>query len=372
MDPDNPESLSSPLIKGPEPVNLSPQPSYLARARLLARSAWSSRWVRAGLNTGIGALMLLLLLRSVPAGALAGHLEPRHFEPVVGVLVLTLLSQLVRAGRWMLLLRGVTRVGYREALWVNASTQLLNYAIPVRAGEALRLWWLARRRRVPMAGALGIVVIDHSFDLCGVAVVLSVGAVLSGLGVDRMLPSLPGMLVALSLALAMFSAIVLSVVLGPRIAGALWVRRMLRPCWHERLSGHATAVRGAAASLGGRRRMAVLAGASAVAVMLDGLAFAMLFMALGLAVPLLSAVVTQVTLLYATLLPSAPGYVGSLEAGGTLLLSSALGLPEATAAGAMVLWHLLAAFMVVALGLVALHRLRAAGVLRFRVPTIKK
>ena len=100
--------------------------------------------------------------------------------------------------------------------------------------------------------------------------------------------------------------------------------------------------------------------------MLDGLAFAMLFMALGLGVPIFSALVTQVTLLYATLLPSAPGYVGSLEAGGTLLLTSALGLPRATAAGAMVLWHTLAAVTVVGLGLVAIHQLRSAGVLRLR------
>jgi glycosyltransferase 2 family protein len=367
MDPDTVKPLSSPLGMAAPPLQTTPS---LAAARRLAGTAYRSKWVRGGINTVAGLLMLFLLWRSVPTGAMLAHLEPRHFEPVVGVLGLTLLSQLVRAGRWMLLLRGVTRVGYREALWVNASTQLLNYAIPVRAGEALRLWWLNRRRRVPLAGALGIVVIDHSFDLCGVAVVLSIGAVLSGLG-DHMMPSLAGILVALGMALAMFAAIVLSVVVGPRVAASSWVRRLLRPCWHDRLTGHATAVRGAAATLGGRRRMAIMIGASAVAVMLDGLAFAMLFMALGLAVPLLSAVVTQVTLLYATLLPSAPGYVGSLEAGGTLLLGNALGLPRATAAGAMVLWHAMAAFMVIALGLVALYQLRAAGVLRFRVPSIR-
>jgi glycosyltransferase 2 family protein len=366
MDPDTTKPLSSPLGVAARPLQTT---INVAAARRLAGTAYRSKWVRGGLNTGVGLLMLFLLWRSVPTAAVLGHLEPRRFEPVVGVLGLTLLSQLVRAGRWMLLLRGVTRVGYREALWVNASTQLLNYAIPVRAGEALRLWWLNRRRRVPLAGALGIVVIDHGFDLCGVAAVLSIGAILSGLG-DHRLPSLAGLLVALGMALAMFAAIVLSVVVGPRVAASSWVRRLLRPCWHDRLTGHATAVRGAAATLGGGRRMAIMVGASAVAVMLDGLAFAMLFMALGLAVPLLSAVVTQVTLLYATLLPSAPGYVGSLEAGGTLLLGNALGLPRATAAGAMVLWHLMAAFMVVALGVVALYRLRAAGVLRFRIPTV--
>jgi len=272
----------------------------------------------------------------------------------------------------MLLLRGLTRVSYREALWVNATTQLLNYAVPVRAGEALRLWWLNRRRRVPIAGALGIVVIDHGFDLCGVALVLGAGSVLSGLGIDRMLPALPGMLIALALALAMFSAIVLCLLVGPRLVASAWMRQLLRPVWHDRLASHATAVRGAAATLGGRRRLALMIGASAVAVLLDGLAFAMLFMALGLGVPLFSALVTQVTLLYATLLPSAPGYVGSLEAGGTLLLSNALGLPRATAAGAVVLWHALAALMVVGLGLVAVHQLRSAGVLRFRTPLLRR
>ena len=318
------------------------------------------------MNTALGAAMVWVLLRTVSAGALLDHLEPRHLEPVFAILALTLLSQLVRAGRWMLLLRGLTRVGYREALWVNATTQLLNYAIPIRAGEALRLWWLNRRRRVPIAGALGIVVIDHAFDLCGVAGVLSVASVVSGLGIDRRLPSLTGMLIALGLALAMFSAIVLTILVGPHVAGSDLMRRLLRPVWHDRLTDHATAVRGAAATLGGRRRVALMLGASAVAVMLDGLAFAMLFTALGLAVPLFSALVTQVTLLYTTLLPSAPGYVGSLEAGGTFLLSNALGLPRATAAGAMVLWHALAALMVVALGLVAVQQLRSTGVLRIR------
>src|SRR5207244_5458615 len=91
-------------------------------------------------------------------------------------------------------------------------------------------------------------------------------------------------------------------------------------------------------------------------------------MSLGLAVPLFSALVTQVTLLYTTLLPAAPGYVGSLEAGGTFILSNALGLPVATAAGAMVLWHALAGVMVVGLGLRAIHGLPRSGVLRF--PTL--
>jgi uncharacterized membrane protein YbhN (UPF0104 family) len=108
-----------------------------------------------------------------------------------------------------------------------------------------------------------------------------------------------------------------------------------------------------------------MVGVSAVAVCLDGIAFALLFSALGLAVPLISAVVAQVTLLYAYILPAAPGYVGSLEAGGTVLLTHGLGLQAGAAAGAMVTWHVLGALMVVVMGALAVHRLRRTGQLAF-------
>jgi uncharacterized membrane protein YbhN (UPF0104 family) len=99
----------------------------------------------------------------------------------------------------------------------------------------------------------------------------------------------------------------------------------------------------------------MMVGASALAVALDGLAFAMLFLALGLAVPIASAIVAQVTLLFAYLVPSAPGYIGSLEVGGTMLLAS-LGLSRAAAAAAIMLWHGIATVIILGLGLVALHR----------------
>lgn len=101
-----------------------------------------------------------------------------------------------------------------------------------------------------------------------------------------------------------------------------------------------------------------MAAASAAAVGLDGLAFAMLFQALGLAVSMASAIVTQVTLLYATVLPSAPGYLGSLEAAGMLILSQGLGLGAGRAAGAILLWHLTGAAVILSAGALGLFMLR--------------
>ena len=100
--------------------------------------------------------MVVLLLRTVSAGALVHHLEPRYFAPVMGLLALTLLSQLVRAGRWMLLLRGLTRVSYREALWVNASTQTVG-VYPDSLKETLR-------DLLPLYGAQRLVSLGYAAD----------------------------------------------------------------------------------------------------------------------------------------------------------------------------------------------------------------
>ncbi len=183
---------------------------------------------------------------------------------------------------------------------------------------------------------------------------------------------MPQMLVPLGLALATFGAIGLTILAGPRLIGSRYARRKLRPTRHDQASRHASAIGGAARQLRCRRPLSLVIATSAAAVAVDGLAFSMLFMSLGLAVPLLGAIVTQVTLLYTYLLPSAPGYLGSLEAGGTLLLTSGLGLPSGTAAGAMVLWHALAAVMVVALGLVAVQQLRRQGPLIGLTPASRK
>jgi hypothetical protein len=78
-----------------------------------------------------------------------------------------------------------------------------------------------------------------------------------------------------------------------------------------------------------RRHLGVVLAASAVAVALDGLAFAMLFRALDPAVPIASAVFAQVTLLF-------------------------------------VLWQAVATLLIVGLGLVAMHRVLRVAVVEQR------
>jgi uncharacterized protein (TIRG00374 family) len=337
-------------VEGP-PVSIPIRP-----VRDLARAAWVNPWIRGAANTAFGAVALYLLFRAVPIQQVEHHLEPRHLSPLLAIVVLTLLSQVARATRWMLLLRAWTRVRLTDALWVNAATQLVNYAVPFRAGEALRLWWLVRRRGQSTAVGLGVIVVDHTFDLGGVAAVLSAGTFLKLTAADTALPSLAQLLAVLGMALLTLTVIGGGLLFGPRLVCSGRARSFLPERWVESLRRQSTAFRTGLAATRGQRLLGILA-VSATAILLDGLAFFMLFPALGLAVPVASAIVTQVTLLYTYVLPAAPGYAGSLEAMGTFLLSS-IGLSQPVAAGAIVLWHLVGAAVIIGLGLVALYGLR--------------
>jgi len=319
----------------------------------LARRGLRLRWTRPALTSLGGLLLLAFVVRSVPIADLSGHLRPQHAEPLFALLGLVLAAQLARAVRWRWLLSPLAHVAVLDAFWINAASGFLNYVVPIRAGEAARMVWLSRRHRVAPGTALGCLVIDHTFDLCGVIMVLATGALLSATAAART-PSLPTLLLALGGAVAMLGLIAGTAGLGPCLARS----RLIPERFSCRLTEHAVAFRAATELARTPGRLAFLAMTSAAAVLFDGLAFAMLLRSLGLAVSMVSAVVAQVTLLYAYALPSAPGYLGSLEAAGTFILSHGLGVGAGSAAGAMLLWHAAGAAVVLGVGALALVNLR--------------
>ena len=95
---------------------------------------------------------------------------------------------------------------------------------------------------------------------------------------------------------------------------------------------------------------------SLAALVLDASAFSLLFAALGIPVPFASALAAYAALLLVFTLPAAPGYVGSLEVAGSLVIGAGLGVGVGAAAGAVLLWHALNALLVLGLGMIGLQR----------------
>src|SRR5436190_7657410 len=307
-----------------------------------------NRWVRLGLQTAIGLGLLWLWLRTVSLPEILSHARVQSWWAVALMILLFLVTSIIRARRWLLLLRPLAPVGMVRAFAMNAAGGLLNYVLPIRSGDAARAWWLWRRHRVPAGSALATIVIDKACDLAGVALVLAVLAVVAATGV---VAAPRGLLGATALAVGLLGAVFGTALLGPRVARSSFARRVLPARFSSALAGQAFAFRAGARGLWTPALAARLAGLTAVALVLDAFNFTLLFVAVGVDVPTWKAMAAYPALLLSFAVPAGPGYLGNLEVAGALVLGGGLGLAPAVAAGAIVVYHAVTAAYALVLGL---------------------
>jgi glycosyltransferase involved in cell wall biosynthesis/uncharacterized membrane protein YbhN (UPF0104 family) len=324
-----------------------------------------NRWLRLGLQTAVGLLLLWLWLRTVSLPEVLSHARVHNWWAVVLMLLLFVTASAIRARRWLLLLRSLAPVGMVRAFAMNAAGSLLNYVLPIRSGDAARVWWLWRRHRVPAGSALATIVIDKACDLAAVALIL---AGLEVVALSGLVSAPRGLIGAAGLAVAMLATVVGTALLGPRIARSPLARRVLPRRVSSALAGQAFAFRAGARGLWTPALAARLAGFTVLALVIDAFSFTLLFVAVGVDVPVLKAMAAYPALLLSFAIPAGPGYLGNLEVAGSLVLVGGLGLGAAVAAGAIVLYHAVTAANALMLGLLSLFLLggkrRAQGATR--------
>jgi glycosyltransferase involved in cell wall biosynthesis/uncharacterized membrane protein YbhN (UPF0104 family) len=309
---------------------------------------WWGGQLRALLQTAFAVALLVLWLRTVSLGEVLGHATVHNWAAVILMVVLFFTTSLIRARRWLVLLRPLAPVGMVRAFAMNAGASLLNYVLPIRSGDAMRAWWLWRRHRVPPGSAVATIVIDKACDLAGVAIVLGGLAVVAATGVVNAPRGLFG---AAALAILLLGAVLGAALLGPRLARSPVVKRLLSERLAAGLAGQAFAFRAGAKGLWTPGLASRLAALTAIALVIDAFNFSLLFWALGVPVPTLKAMAAYPALLLTFAVPAGPGYVGSLEVAGSLVLGGGLGLSAAVAAGAIVLYHAITAGYSLVLGL---------------------
>src|SRR5258708_11745939 len=237
-----------------------------------------NRWLRGILQTAVALALLFLWLRTVSLGEVLKHATVRNWAAVILMIVLAFVTSLIRARRWLLLLRPLAPVGMVRAFAMNAGSTLLNYVLPIRSGDAMRGWWLWRRHRVPPGSALPTIVIDQACDLAGVAIVLSV---LAGIAATGGVSAPRGLIGAAALAGGLLAAVLGTALLGPRAARSPLARRLLPERLAAGLPGPAFAFRAGAKGLWTPSLAGRLASLPAVALLIDAFNFSLLFSAGG-------------------------------------------------------------------------------------------
>lgn len=192
----------------------------------MRRSRW--RDPRVWLGIAITVLTLWLALRGIDPKALARDLARANLPLVFGISVPAyLLSIWLRAVRWRYLTDAVAPVPTAPLFRATAVGFLANNVFPLRMGELVRAWALARDQRLGVAPVVGTIVLERVID--GI-VVVAMALVIFGVRGSRSGDALAVGLPLLAGALVPLGAVVL-LRFAPERAAALarFVSRRLLP-----------------------------------------------------------------------------------------------------------------------------------------------
>ncbi len=121
----------------------------------------------------LAGVLLYLALQGIDLNKMGNALRQADYRWIVPLGVVTLLSHLVRAWRWQVLLEalpsaspeaGPRRVSLKTAFYALMVGYMVNYALP-RMGEVVRTADLAAHEKLSFSGVLGTVVVERILDI---------------------------------------------------------------------------------------------------------------------------------------------------------------------------------------------------------------
>jgi hypothetical protein len=213
-----------------------------------------------------------------------------------------------------------------------------NAVLPARLGEALRAAVLARRERLSTAETLGSVLIERIVDTMTLAAFALTVAFAVGLGERFATVGL--------IAIAVGIAAVIVLTAAPRLVAKLQIPMLAR------VRDAALAILRGAQVKDRPLTIAAAAGLSLVAWILDAAIYLLVARAIGIDLPVHAAVVISAVAALSTAVPSAPGFIGTLELA-ISTVAQAFGVEPAASLALAIVVHAVALVPISLAGVVA-------------------
>ncbi len=322
-------------------------------------------WIILG-QTLLGLALLAAWVWVVALNAVAETIRQARWAYVLAAGGLGLASTIVRSQRWRLILRPIAIVSRLEIWLIAYASGLINFIVPIRSGEIAKSLFLKQRDSVPISASLPTVAVDRSFDLLAVLAIGVIG-ILTGLRLGGSLSIVLAMGAGLFLGFMTF--VILAIFWQDRLMRVVewavpkWIGKSLR----SRMLGILKGIMIGFTAIGRHpHNLVPIIGMSFVAAMLDAGVFYLLFVAVGNPIPPMVALTGYALFALTFIVPGAPGYIGSMEAFGSLVFGAALGIPQAASASVVLLFHALSALMLGIFGGIAIWALGFRPTAAFR------
>lgn len=305
-------------------------------------------------GSGISVLFVVLLLRKIDGEQLVSALRRLDLRYLGAAVLLTFVSYWLRAVRWRLLLLHERRLPLRSLYSAVIVGYMANNLFPARFGEFVRAWLVSEREQIKLSSVFASLLIDRLVDG------LSVMVILAGVLVALQLP--PGMeqvtvvlrtggMTTLTVYLAVVGILLLLKLRPVRTLGLL--AHLLRPFPQgvsERFIPWVGSFLEGVRLAPDMRHLLLIGGCSALIWITATLPIDLVLRGFGIHLPLTASFFIMVLLVFAVMVPAAPGYIGTYHLACYTGLS-AFRLPDTQAVSIALIVHGVGFFPVILAGL---------------------
>jgi len=305
--------------------------------------------VRLLLQLVFGLVLLFIWLRFIEWDLLLSYLRQVDFRFVALMFLVGMSSWIFRVLRFKTVLKPLIDVPPVTLFVVSLAANLFNFLLAMRAGELTKGYYLKKLYNSSFVRATSAVVVDRIADfLILVFIIILVGTF--GYKGYFSLPLLVAIFLLPMLLLYLLAwegARLFSFFESLMLKFNLPYQDKILPIFDNLIKGFAVARRSP-------RTLLLIFTLTFGLVAIDAISFLLLFKAFGIEISFLSALLTVSLFILTFLLPSAPGYIGTVEVAGSAIFILVLGLEKNLAGSIALFFHIYSAFVVGIMGLPAI------------------
>lgn len=312
-------------------------------------------------NTTVGAVLIFIWLQFVDIKQIFGAISKVNLLSLIPIFFFMFISPVIRAIRLKIFLNEIKTISTLPLIFLNIVAMMLNFLIPIRAGEVVKGIYLNTRYGLPLGKSVVWIFLDRFVDFL-VVLVLAAGLLL-------IIPTSLSIIFNTKYQ-ALLIIIIFSLALGftyLAIFQSHFIRKIvnfLRPLlvfnsikiYFERFTDFILD----SFSILNRhpKDLFLLCVFTVLAYAADAAIWYFTFVALGFPQDFIKMYLGQLLSALTYLIPAAPGYIGSAEASGALILSGVFGIEVNLASSMIVLFHILSALFILVFGVISVFSLK--------------
>ncbi|MDD5147522.1 MAG: lysylphosphatidylglycerol synthase transmembrane domain-containing protein [Candidatus Daviesbacteria bacterium] len=307
-------------------------------------------------NTILGIILIFIWSRFVDIGQVFSVISGVNLAYLAPILFFMLASPVLRAIRLKVFLSETMKLKVSDLIYLNGVAMMLNFFVPVRAGEIVKGIYLNTHYKLPLGKSVIWIFIDRFVDFLAVLLLASV--------LFFLVPTALNITFIIIITIMLITALFLTYLAVFRIDFTKKLFKILRyilivnriKIYFDKFSAFILE----SFSILDRhpKDLCLMIGITILAYAADAAIWYFTFIALGANQNYLKMYLGQLLSALTYLVPAAPGYVGSAEASGLLILSGVFGILPNLASAMIVLFHILSAIFVLIFGLISVYSLK--------------